>query len=516
MNKKLLLLVLILTGFISFGQIHRHAIANRIYTNLRIPKQASHLVRKNGAAQVMSSACDTLNIAAASTWTSTEYEIDSTSGFLFGTSVLGNLQEAQYFDASSSSGSIVMGCGIGLVYSHSADPTKIVPINIYANDGVNGSPGTLLGTQNLTMGQIMANSTTDYYSIISFSNGINLSTSKQFYVSIDISNLSWPQDSLAIVTNQDGQSVPGTTWDQFPDSTWHAQSDSTDWSLNISGYIFPYLSNTPVSPVSFTQDLSTVCQGGSIHFNSGASMPFNLSFWDFGVGNTPDSTTTLGTDTNITGTFYTVGTYSLTLYTYSGGCNQLDSAKVGITVNPLPTVNYTLTQDSLPQTWDAYPVYSSNIALVVWYWGDGTSTSGLYPSHSYSLASKYTICVTANDTEGCTATYCLNDSLYRSTNSNMIMIYALNSNNTANIQQLTSANNQTTIYPNPANNSITIETSTTGKQTLQVYDVNGKLILSQNINEKATIDVSSLNDGIFTISIVSNEGVVNKKLVIVK
>src|SRR6202007_2070869 len=42
-------------------------------------------------------------------------------------------------------------------------------------------------------------------------------------------------------------------------------------------------------------------------------------------------------------------------------------------------------------------------------------------------------------------------------------------------------NNTISIYPNPAQNNFTIETSSTDKQTLQMFDVNGKLVLSQTI-----------------------------------
>ncbi|MHB8259223.1 MAG: T9SS type A sorting domain-containing protein [Bacteroidia bacterium] len=72
------------------------------------------------------------------------------------------------------------------------------------------------------------------------------------------------------------------------------------------------------------------------------------------------------------------------------------------------------------------------------------------------------------------------------------------------------------VYPNPNNGSFVIEPSNTTKQTMQVYDVNGKLVLSQVINGKTTIDANSLNEGVYNISLISNEGVVNKRLVIVK
>jgi hypothetical protein len=51
---------------------------------------------------------------------------------------------------------------------------------------------------------------------------------------------------------------------------------------------------------------------------------------------------------------------------------------------------------------------------------------------------------------------------------------------------------------------------------MQVYDVNGKLVLSQTINGKTSIDASSLNEGVYNISLQCNEGAVNKRLVIVR
>jgi hypothetical protein len=72
------------------------------------------------------------------------------------------------------------------------------------------------------------------------------------------------------------------------------------------------------------------------------------------------------------------------------------------------------------------------------------------------------------------------------------------------------------IYPNPAQNNFTVEVSNNDKQTVQLFDVNGKLILTQTIIDKTTIDVSNLNSGVYNLGLLSSIGVVNKKLVIVK
>ena len=88
--------------------------------------------------------------------------------------------------------------------------------------------------------------------------------------------------------------------------------------------------------------------------------------------------------------------------------------------------------------------------------------------------------------------------------------YTLSGISTFNMQQAVS------IYPNPAQNNFTIETTNTDKQTLEVFDINGKQVLSQIIIAKASVDISNLSAGVYNLSITSNNGVINKRLVVVK
>ena len=78
------------------------------------------------------------------------------------------------------------------------------------------------------------------------------------------------------------------------------------------------------------------------------------------------------------------------------------------------------------------------------------------------------------------------------------------------------SNEQVHVYPNPNNGTFTIETNGTAKQSMQIFDVNGRMVLNQAINGKTSIDAGSLNEGVYTISIISAEGTVTKKLVIVR
>ncbi|HWY37317.1 MAG TPA: T9SS type A sorting domain-containing protein [Bacteroidia bacterium] len=72
------------------------------------------------------------------------------------------------------------------------------------------------------------------------------------------------------------------------------------------------------------------------------------------------------------------------------------------------------------------------------------------------------------------------------------------------------------IYPNPNNGIFIIEASSLEVQSVQLFDLNGKLILSQASHGKTTIDATNLNEGIYSLKVQTADGTVNKKLVIVK
>jgi len=92
------------------------------------------------------------------------------------------------------------------------------------------------------------------------------------------------------------------------------------------------------------------------------------------------------------------------------------------------------------------------------------------------------------------------------------------------INQLALNNEQLTVYPNPTSGKFIIETKSTEKQTVQVFDLNGRLVLSQDLTPTlskgergtATLDATTLNEGIYNLTIKSSSGVINKKLVIVR
>ncbi len=209
---------------------------------------------------------------------------------------------------------------------------------------------------------------------------------------------------------------------------------------------------------------------------------------------------------------------STTTYTVTGS-NGSCAASATLTLYVIsPTFSFSIVQDAAPHTWDLYPSYPANVLSVSWNWDDGSYDNTLYPSHTYSVAGRYNICGIVTYTNYCSQSFCLNDSLFRLANnsplSNMVYVNVLNS--TTGIEQFAN-NNEINIYPNPNNGSFVIEPQNTLYNVrCTMYDVNGKAVLTQTINGKTIIDAGSLNEGIYNISLQSNEGVVNKRVVIVR
>ncbi|MGE0638198.1 MAG: glycosyl hydrolase family 18 protein, partial [Bacteroidia bacterium] len=77
-------------------------------------------------------------------------------------------------------------------------------------------------------------------------------------------------------------------------------------------------------------------------------------------------------------------------------------------------------------------------------------------------------------------------------------------------------NGQLKVYPNPAEDILTIECSAEIKE-VRIYDATGRLVaspLSPVRGEKKTVDVSQLSSGIYNICVFTDEGILTKKIII--
>ncbi|HXB42310.1 MAG TPA: FG-GAP-like repeat-containing protein [Bacteroidia bacterium] len=79
-----------------------------------------------------------------------------------------------------------------------------------------------------------------------------------------------------------------------------------------------------------------------------------------------------------------------------------------------------------------------------------------------------------------------------------------------------SSNQEIFVYPNPASNQITIQNDLAEKQIVQIFDMNGKNVLNQNINTTTNINISTLSDGVYEVRIKLSNGNISTKKLIVK
>ncbi|HXB41987.1 MAG TPA: FG-GAP-like repeat-containing protein [Bacteroidia bacterium] len=178
------------------------------------------------------------------------------------------------------------------------------------------------------------------------------------------------------------------------------------------------------------------------------------------------------------------------------------SGDISILLNctPTPTCVASVT-DSLfnisPLNWGILPHYSSQVTNAIWHWGDGSSTNGLYPSHTYTAAGRYSICAIVYTSCGDSANTCRNDSIYRIANSaSMVQVNILQ--NTSGISFSQTINNPA-LYPNPATNQITIK-SVTELGLIKIFNSLGEI--SFEMKSKNTIEQINLNElprGIYII-----------------
>lgn len=74
--------------------------------------------------------------------------------------------------------------------------------------------------------------------------------------------------------------------------------------------------------------------------------------------------------------------------------------------------------------------------------------------------------------------------------------------------------NQISIYPNPANEVITVNISNESLSRIEIYDITGKLVLSQTVRQKkTTIDIKDLNSGMYLMNVISGNAKYSERII---
>jgi PKD repeat protein len=286
--------------------------------------------------------------------------------------------------------------------------------------------------------------------------------------------------------------------------------------------------NAPVCTASFIDSLDNNGLVLFISISSGAISSNTMYSWSFGDGGT-------STIQNPYHTYSVNGTYLVTLHITDSLnlCFSSITDTINITnAGPapcLPTVSFNMHKDSLnpqPGVWEIGASYSSQVTAAKWFWGDGSYTTGLNPTHNYATAGQYTICVRVYSACGDSTTICQNDSLYRlshpnSTNS-MISVTVLNVNATG-IKTNIPETAQIALYPNPNAGVFTLRLSgaSVTKAQISISNILGEVVyssqeqLSNNTFTKE-IDLQNMANGAYFMQVSMGSYTKTQKIIINK
>ena len=302
-----------------------------------------------------------------------------------------------------------------------------------------------------------------------------------YYLSIDLGNDTTLCSSatMNLEVNNNYSSYLWNTLDTTPQITI---SSNGVYSVLVSDSLGCVVSDTIVVSLSFLPlvDIGNdqkLCPGESLILDAGSD--WNNYFWS-------DSSTLQTFEVDTSGLFYVIVTDSL-------GCQGSDY--VNITMDTLSVAGFTYTINGL--TVDFIDTSSFAISYLWDFMSDGAFTDTTSGDISFTYQSSGVFDVTL-----LVSNHCGTDTF------------------TSRIDLITSdvatINSNFQIYPNPSQNKIYIELDKLSTYSqLKIADLNGKIVYSQQIkNIKSILDLSSLCEGVYLITIDNRESITHQKLVL--
>lgn len=177
--------------------------------------------------------CDTMHYPLPGT--ATLYG-SSNGGYVSGNNGYGDKAKADYFTGATNGWKI---SDVYIYFGVATGSSSQVPIKIWNDDGANNKPNTVLGTVNVPISTIISNVNNQQPTLAHFSTPVTIDGS--FFVGVVLPTTAG--DTVAIVTNTDGDTNPGTAWEQWNDNSWYPYSDQNSWGLNVQHAIWPIVCN---------------------------------------------------------------------------------------------------------------------------------------------------------------------------------------------------------------------------------------------------------------------------------
>lgn len=284
--------------------------------------------------------CLSVNLPVPGTWTRTTHTSGS-EGYINGTNIYNEKQKGMFFDLSATNNTTLTSVSIGFGIAMASSPNKIITIRIL--DGSTNLPGAILGSADITYGQIAANVLTNSNTIINFSESIQLPASKKFFVAVDFSSLIHNTESLSIYANRQNQSPTTTIWSMGEDLVWRRYGTPSTWGLTLASlYIHPFVTPNPAKSILNPKN-SVVCSGNVVQFDGTGSTFGDLIQWQLPGASAPN---TINNQVQVAALYPTAGSFKAYLFT-RGGCNEMRVDSTVVTVNARPAIVINATKNPI-------------------------------------------------------------------------------------------------------------------------------------------------------------------------
>lgn len=272
---------------------------------------------------------------------------------------------------------------------------------------------------------------------------------------------------------------------------WHGYANAATYHVCLYAYTgtncidsFCYI--VTVGSPRVNSSWSYTVSGDTVYFTTVDTNSAANHYWSYG-----DGTTSIGF--NSAHSYPAPGTYNVCYYVYIPNSNTYDSTCNTITING--TCNLAAAWNYVHSAGDTFHFYSTvqdSNTYMVWAFGDGTSTSGTYVSHTFPAPGTYHVCVMAY----IPGTPC-SDSLCVDVNTAL---------------GITDVGTYPTISlsPNPFNQyTIMNIDGPSSTYEVRIYDLVGQLIRTDHsVSHSVRIDRGSLTSGMYIYSVIAGNSVI--------
>tara|TARA_B110000037_G_scaffold223186_1_gene303476 strand:- start:3205 stop:4920 length:1716 start_codon:yes stop_codon:yes gene_type:complete len=273
---------------------------------------------------------------------------------------------------------------------------------------------------------------------------------------------------------------------------WTDESPNSFWSDTLlprsEQFLFrlirPY-------PTALSLDVQDICHGESLILAVSDSA-LSTYIWDYDT-DLIDAVTEEDAATIELG-FNNEGSYSITVVEFN--CILAASDTITYIVNVAGELTASFTENIIDVNTVDFTNESTGGITYEWDFGDGSSSTDMDPSHTYTEDGSYEVTLTVTNDWGCAKTF-----------TTTVNIFGVSLNEFDFVE--------VDLYPNPFNNELTIESEQVLEQ-ISITDASGRLIYMDTPFNSGLIrvDASSWSNGIYFITIQNSNGqLVTEKLI---